>query len=169
MGIELILMALGVALIFLGLVGAIVPVLPGPIFIWIGILIWSWADGFVRVGWPVLAVLAVLTVAAWGSDLFLTTVSSRQAGVSWRSIGLSILGGIAGAVILSFVPIIGTLVGAIVGAVLTLWYSEYQIKGDREAATVAVKAYIKGYALSVVVEVTICLVMIGLFLWQIFG
>ena len=53
-------------LIFLGIVGTLVPVLPGPLLIWLGAFVWAWADGFVHIGWPTLLVLAVLTIISWG-------------------------------------------------------------------------------------------------------
>ena len=39
-------------LMFLGIVGALVPVLPGPLLIWLGVFVWAWADGIrFRIGW----------------------------------------------------------------------------------------------------------------------
>ena len=112
-------------LIIVGIVGAMVPVLPGPPFIWIGVLIWAWADDFARIGWPTLLVLALLTVIAWGADLGLSFMSSRRSGAGWRSIGVSILGGLAGAILLSSIPVVGTFVGAAAGSISALWLMEY--------------------------------------------
>jgi uncharacterized protein YqgC (DUF456 family) len=163
-----VLAAIGYIFIFLGLVGAVVPVLPGPVFIWIGAFIWAWGDNFTRIGWPTLILLGVLTIIAWGSDLALTALSSRRSGTGWRSIIVAILGGLAGAAILSIIPVIGTVLGALLGAVTALWYMEYQQKGDREAATRAVRAYIGGYLLAMVVELGIALLMIAIFASQAF-
>ena len=59
-----------------------IPVLPGPVLIWLGAFVWAWADNFTRIGWGTLIVLGVLALIAWGSDLFLTTVMSRRAASS---------------------------------------------------------------------------------------
>jgi uncharacterized protein len=163
-----ILAAIGYILIFLGLVGTVVPVLPGPLFIWAGIFIWSWGDGFIRIGWPMLLFFGVLTLMAWGGNLALTTLSSRRAGTSWRSILISILGGIAGALLLSIIPVIGTLAGALLGSLAALWYMEFQGKGDREAATRSVRAYVGGFLLSIVLELSIALIMITIFAYRAF-
>ena len=160
--------ALGYLLIFLGLVGAVVPLLPGPAFIWLGVVLWAWNDGFQRIGWPTLLVLGVLTVAAWLADLLLSLMSSRKAGAGWLSIGVSILTGIGGALLLGFVPVIGSIVGAIVGAIAGLWYMEYRAKGDRALATQAVRGYIGGVLLSMAVEMAAAVVMILIFAWQAF-
>jgi uncharacterized protein len=163
-----ILAAIGYILIFLGLVGSVIPLLPGPVFIWVGIFVWALGDGFIRIGWPMLLLLGVLTLIAWGGDLALTTLSSRRAGTSWRSILVSILGGMAGAVLLSIIPVIGTLAGALLGSLAALWYMEFQAKGDREAATRSVRAYIGGFLLSIVLELSIALIMVAIFAYRVF-
>lgn len=163
-----ILAAIGYILIFLGLVGSVVPLLPGPVFIWVGIFVWTLGDGFTRIGWPMLLLLGMLTLIAWGGDLAMTTWSSRRSGTSWRSILVSILGGMAGAVLLSIIPVIGTLAGALLGSLAALWYMEFRAKGDREAATRSVRAYIGGFLLSIVLELSIALIMVVIFAYRVF-
>jgi len=53
-------------LVLIGLIGALVPVLPGPVLVFAGLLLASWADDFARVGPATLAILALLTVAIGG-------------------------------------------------------------------------------------------------------
>lgn len=157
----------GSLLVILGFIGTVLPVVPGPIIIWLGAFVWAWGDGFQRIGWPTLLVLGLLAVMAWGMDIFLTTVMSRRAGASWRAIGGAIVGGLAGGFLLSGTPpILGALVGAVLGAVLGMWLVEYRAKGDRRAATVAVRAYIGSMMLSFVVELVLAVLMIGIFIWQ---
>lgn len=160
--------ALGYLLIFLGLVGAVVPLLPGPAFIWLGVFIWAWNDGFVHIGWPTLLVLGLLTIVAWLSDLLLSLMSSRRAGAGWASIAVSIVTGIAGGLLLSVIPVVGSIIGAIIGAIAGLWYMEYRAKGDRDAATAAVRSYIGGVLLAMAVEMSAALLMIVIFAWQAF-
>lgn len=178
-------------LMFLGIVGALVPVLPGPLLIWLGAFVWAWADGFVHIGWPTLLVLAVLTIIAWGADLCLTLICSRRSGADWRSIGVSILGGLVGAILLSSVPVVGTLIGAAVGSISALWLMEFRrarlstptvhgsdagvegagqtmARSYRAAATQAVKGYVSGFLLAMAVEFVISVMMLSIFAWQAF-
>lgn len=178
-------------LIFLGIVGALVPLLPGPPLIWLGALVWAWADGFERIGWPTLLVLAVLTVIAWGADLALSFLSSKRSGAGWRSIGVSILGGLIGAILLSSVPVVGTFIGAVVGSISALWFMEYRraqvaplegsdlntatnpqspstVQENRARATRAVKGYVGGFLMAMAVEFIISLMMLSIFAWQAF-
>jgi uncharacterized protein len=155
-------------LIIIGVVGAIVPVLPGPLIIWIGMLLWAWVDGFVRIGWWTLIILAVLALIAWISDFLLSTVISRRAGASWRSILGSIVGGIAGAILMSWIPLLGTVLGALLGAAAGMWLVEYYDKGNAQAATTALRAYIVSMAAAAVVELGLVFIMLGIFAWQAF-
>lgn len=151
-----------------GLVGAILPLLPGPVLIWIGALVWAWADGFARVGWPTLLVLAALMVLAWGSDLLLTTAASRKAGASWKAIGAAMAGGILGALLLSGLPIVGTISGALVGAVAGVLLAEYLDKRNWKRALRVGLSYIAGWLASSLLEVILSLLMLGIFAWQAF-
>lgn len=173
-------------LMFLGIVGALVPVLPGPILIWLGALLWAWGDDFVHVGWPTLLVLAVLTIIAWAVDLGLGIVSSRRSGAGWRSLFVSMLGGLGGAILLSGVPVLGTFIGAVAGSISALWFMEYRrarasatvaagagrdVETDedhRAAATKAVKGYVSGFAAAMAVQLVICVMMLAIFAWQAF-
>lgn len=155
--------ALAYVLIAIGLAGSVIPVLPGPMLIWLGAFLWAWADGFTRIGWGTLIVLGVLALVAWGSDIFLTTVISRRAGASWKAILGAIVGGLLGATVLSALPLLGTVLGAILGAIGGMWLVEYWDKGNARAATVAVQAYIASMIFAAILEMVIALIMVGIF------
>lgn len=160
--------ALAYLLIAIGLAGAVIPVLPGPVLIWLGAFVWAWADGFTRIGWVTLVVLAVLALIAWGSDIFLSTVMSRRAGASWKAIIGAIVGGLVGAGLLSALPFLGTVLGAILGAIGGMWLVEYWDKGNPTAATSAVQAYVASMIFAAILEMAIALVMVGIFAFQAF-
>jgi uncharacterized protein YqgC (DUF456 family) len=160
------LQALGYALVVLGLIGAVLPVLPGPILIWLGVLVWAWADGFVEVNWWTLGILGLLAALAWASDLFFTASLSRRAGVSWRAIAGALVCGLLGGIVLSGVPVLGTLFGALLGALAGMLVIERFIKGEWGAAWHAVRTYALATAVSTGFELVIALLMVGIFLWQ---
>ncbi len=163
------LIALAYLLIIVGVIGSLLPVIPGPLLIWLGALLWAWADGFQAVGWPTLVVLGLLVVLIWSSDVDLTTVGSRKAGASWKAVGGAIAGGITGSILLSgVVPIIGTLVGALLGAVLGMVLIEYYDKRDWGRAIQATKGYIFGSVAARILEFFLSLLMATIFAWQAF-
>jgi len=163
-----VLAVVGIICMGIGLIGVIVPLLPGLPLIWVGILLWAWGDGFVHLGWPTLLVLAVLMAVGWGIDLLLAPAISRRSGVSWRAIGGALVGGLVGGIVLSAIPVIGTLFGALLGAIGGMWLVEYRIRNDQQAATTAVLAYLRGVAVATLLELLIAFLMIAIFLWQAF-
>lgn len=161
----------GYVLILIGLIGSVVPIVPGPFLIWLGALVWAWADGFARVGWPTVIFLLVLALAAWFSDYALNMAMSRRAGASWKSIGGAIVGGILGGLFLTGlipIPIVGTMVGAAIGAMAGAFFVEYLNTRDVAAAWRALKAYLGSMVLSSLLEIAIALFMVALFAWQAF-
>lgn len=159
----------GYVLIILGLIGSVVPILPGPFIIWLGALIWAWGDGFTRIGWPVLTLLFVLAMFAWASDVLINLLVSRKAGASWRAILAAIVGGILGGVLLSgLVPVVGSLVGALVGALAGTFAVEYFNTRSTEAAFNAMRAYVGSMIVASILEVITAVIMVSLFAWQAF-
>jgi uncharacterized protein YqgC (DUF456 family) len=159
---------IGYGLMILGLAGAVLPIVPGPLLIWLGAFLWAWEDGFQRIGWPTLLLLGLLALVAAGLDTFLTLAMSKRAGASWRGLCGAIGGGLLGGLFLTAIPVIGTLFGALLGALAGMWLVEYTIRHNSQLATATVWAYVKGVFLSTLLEVLISLGMVGFFTWQLF-
>jgi len=159
---------LAYTLIAIGLVGSVLPLLPGPLVIWLGALLWAWNDGFQAIGWPTLLVLGILTVIAWGSDLALTTIFARKAGAGWKAVGGAIAGGIAGSLLLGGIfPVCGTLLAAVAGGLAGIVAVEYLDKRDWNQAIQASKGYIGGFLASVLAEALLAGLMVGIFALQV--
>jgi len=154
----------GYGLIALGLAGSLLPLLPGPLLIWLGALVWAVDGGLEPLDWALVVVLGLLAAAAWGADIFFTTVATRRAGVSWKAIGGAIVGGIVGGVWLSGLAVIGALFGVLIGALLGLFLVETLDKRDWRAAWRGVRSYLAGSLLATAAEFGIALLMVGLFI-----
>ncbi len=156
-------------LIFVGLIGSVLPLVPGPIFIWLGALLWAANDGFQAIGWPTLLFLGLLTILAWSSDLLLTTVFSRRNGASWKAVLGAILGGFAGGIFFGgWIPIVGTLVATILGAIAGMVAIEALDKRDLRVALQATRGYMVGVLASSALEAALAVMMILIFVWQAF-
>ena len=153
----------GYVLIAVGLAGSVLPLLPGPLLIWLGALIWATEGGLEPLDWALVAVLGLLAAAAWGADIFFTTVATRRAGVSWKAIAGAIVGGIAGAIWLSGLAIVGALFGVLIGALLGLFLVETFDKRDWRLAWRGVRSYLAGSLLATAAEFGIALLMVGIF------
>jgi uncharacterized protein YqgC (DUF456 family) len=159
--------AVGVLVMVIGFVGVFIPVLPGPVLIWAGALLWAISDQFVHVGWPTLIFMAVLMVGAWGSDLALTTYFTKRTSASWLTVLGSIIGGIAGGIFLSpAIPVIGSIFGAVIGGILGVIVVELIRKRQLRPALNASGSFLTGCVVGQFVELIFAVMMIGLFVWQ---
>jgi hypothetical protein len=110
---TIIMTVLGTVAVVVGLIGCIVPVLPGPIVSYAALLLISVAGGWDLYGVGTLIVLAVLAAGTTILDSVLPAVSSRRAGAGRAGVWGSILGMLIGTV---FFPPFGMIIGAFVGA-----------------------------------------------------
>jgi uncharacterized protein len=130
-----------------GFLGSVLPILPGPPLVWLGALYYGWATQFAAYGWPTLILMLLLAIAGSTADTWLSAIVTRKSGI---------VGGIVGLLVLSL-P--GLFIGAL-GAIALVEYSQHK---DWNKVLQASKGYLKGYLLSLVVQVLTCLVMIGIF------
>lgn len=154
----------GYVLIAIGLAGSVLPLLPGPLLIWLGALVWAVEGGLQPLDWALLALLGLLALAAWGADIFFTTVATRRAGVSWKAIIGAIVGGIVGAIWLSGLALVGALFGVLIGALAGLFLVETLDKQDWRLAWRGVRSYLSGSLLAMAAEFGIALLMVILFI-----
>lgn len=147
---------LAVALVAIGLVGIVLPAVPGTMLIFAGLVLGAWADGFTRVGAGTLVVLGVLAAASYAIDFGAAAVGARRLGASRRAMAGAALGTLFGLVF----GLPGLIVGPFLGALL----GELSATRDlARAGRMGVAAWI-GFAIGVVVKVGVAFVMIGIFL-----
>ncbi len=80
-----VLWTLAVILVVVGLVGVVLPALPGTVLIFAGLLLAAWADGFTRVGVVTLVIIGVIGVASYGVDFVASALGARHLGASKRA------------------------------------------------------------------------------------
>lgn len=108
---ELLWWALTIGLMLVGLVGTVVPLLPGVVLILAGAALNFFFLG--SIGWGTLLVLTALAVLAMALDFVSGAVGAKYFGASrWGAVG-----GILGAIVGLFFGVIGIFVGPLVGAV----------------------------------------------------
>jgi uncharacterized protein YqgC (DUF456 family) len=101
-------------LVLVGLVGILVPVLPGPVLVVAGIAVWAVPRND-AVGWTVLGVAVALVVAGSVLKYLLPGRRMRDAGVPGRTL---LAGGLLGIVGFFVVPLVGLLLGFVLGVYL---------------------------------------------------
>jgi len=147
---------LALALVTIGLVGIVLPAVPGTILIFAGLFLAAWADGFTRVGAGTLVVLGILAAASYAIDFVAAALGARRLGASRRAMAGAALGTLLGL----FLGLPGLIVGPFVGAVL----GELSATRDlARAGRTGVAAWI-GFAIGIVAKVGVAFLMIGVFL-----
>lgn len=116
--IDYFLISLAIALILLGLIGCILPVIPGPPLAWVGLFVAKLTE-FSSLSWTIVVVMAIITLVVTILDyLFPAWISREMGGTNWGAWG-TIVGLIAGVALLGPIGIvIGPFLGALVGEML---------------------------------------------------
>ncbi|MGH3329818.1 MAG: DUF456 domain-containing protein [Nocardioidaceae bacterium] len=134
--------------IAVGLVGIVLPVLPGSILILGAILAWTVEDGS-HTAWVVFAVATALLVAGSVVKYVVPSRGLRSNGVPNRSL---LMGSVLGIVGFFVIPVVGLFVGFVAGVYL----SEHQRVGPL-LAWPSTKAALKAVGLSILIELAAAL------------
>jgi uncharacterized protein YqgC (DUF456 family) len=147
-------------LMFIGLVGVILPLVPGTGLVYLAALLYAVIEGFARIGPITLAVLTVLAVVGVTADLWLSSLGAKAGGASvWALLGGLVLGLVG----LIFFSLPGAILGSIAGVIaVEMWRV-----GDWQEVAKSGRGWLIGWLLSTVVQLSIALIMIAIFLWQV--
>ena len=138
-GLEF-LVALAIAV---GLVGILVPVLPGSVLVLGAVLVWAWSTGGAT-AWTVFGVAAAILVVGQVVKYLVPNRRLKGAGVpastQWVGAALGIVG-------FFVIPVVGIFVGFVLG----IYLAEYRRLGGRAAWPSTVHA-LKAVGLSILIE-----------------
>ena len=157
--------ALGVMLI--GLLGVILPGVPGVGLIWIVALVYAVAEHFATIDPLTFAVMTVLAAVGVTADLWAGHVGGKVAGASWQALLAGMVLGIVGFLVGLLVGGVGAVPGGAIGALAGIVLVEYwQHRDWKEAAQVSA-GWAAGCLISGLVQLLTSLVLIVLFVWQV--
>ncbi len=152
-------LVLGYLLVVVGLAGAVLPALPGLPFVFGGLWLLAWQDGYAQVGWGTLSFLAVLLILGMILDFIAGSLGAKKVGASPQAVAGAMLGAVLGMfVIFPWGLIFGPFVGAVLGEM-----KAQQSLG--QAARSGVGTWI-GLMLGIIAKLVIALIMIGIFAFQ---
>jgi uncharacterized protein YqgC (DUF456 family) len=153
--IDVLLWLLTAILVLAGLLGLILPALPGAPLLFAGLLLAAWVEDFSYVGGGTLAVLGVLALLTYAVDFAASALGAKRFGASNRAV----VGAAIGALVGIFFGLPGILLGPFVGAVLGELSDR---RGPRDAARAGVGATL-GLALGAVTKLALACSMLGIF------
>ena len=146
---------LSAVLILVGIIGTVVPALPGVPLVFAGMLLAAWADHFQHVGTFTLIVLGVLSLIALAIDFLASLLGVKRVGASQYAIWGAMFGTVVGLAFGLAGLVFGPFLGAVVGELLV---------GSRldRATYVGVSAWL-GLLFGTLAKVALCFVMLGVF------
>ncbi len=142
-------------LILVGLIGIIVPVLPGLILVLGGVLVWALVEGS-PLAWTIFAVSVVITIAGYVLQYTLPGRRMRERGVSSSTLFLAMVFGVVGFFV---IPV----VGAIIGFVLGIFVVELGRSRDRSQAWTRTKHALVAVLHSMGIELAAALAITALY------
>ena len=142
--------------ILVGLVGVVVPALPGLLLVWGAVLVWALVEG-TTAAWVVLAAATVLLPVSQVIKYLVPGRRMRAAGVPTVSLAA---GGLVGTVGFFVIPV----VGAFLGFVLGVYLAERLRLGNHALAWSSTRHALKATGLSILIELAAGLLVAGAWL-----
>lgn len=145
-------------IVLVGLIGTVVPVLPGVGLIFAGILLYALYFGIEEIGLVTLSLLGVVALLSILFDFLASAYGAARFGSTRWGISGSILGGIVGAILLN-IPglVLGVFLGAAAGEVL---FAKKDLHQSFRAGWGSVLGFLGGTVLKLILGI----VMIVIFL-----
>jgi uncharacterized protein YqgC (DUF456 family) len=144
------------ALVIVGLLGVVLPALPGLPLVFAGMWLAAWAGGYAEVGVGTVIMLAVLTLLSLGVDIAAALMGAKRVGAS----RLALVGAAIGTVAGLFMGFVGILVGPFVGALAGEFMHGRKL---HMAARVGVGTWL-GIVFAAVLKLALGFAMLGIFL-----
>ena len=153
---DIILIIIAALLMLVGIIGSFLPILPGPLTSWIGLLVVHFTDA-VPMDKSFLIITLVIAIVIWLLDYIIPAIGTKKfGGTKYGMIGTSI-GLIVG--LLAPIPggiIIGPFIGALIGELIN--------KSDTKTATKAAFGSFIGFLTSTFIKFVVAVIYLGLFI-----
>lgn len=157
--------AFGIAAFFmlLGLVGVLIPLMPGSLLIWLTVILYAVVErlnGYAAIDPLTLVVITLISLVTGLADLWLPLVGGKVSGSSTRALLFGVAGAILGTILL---PLLGSIIGYALGILL----GEYQKHRDWDRALRAGAGGLAGWGIGTALQMGGGLLVIIIFIWQV--
>ncbi|MGB3762846.1 MAG: DUF456 domain-containing protein [Ornithinimicrobium sp.] len=139
-----------------GLVGIVVPVLPGLLLVCMGVLLWA-LDETSTLGWTVLAITLALAAMGLVLQFLIPGQRMRRAGVRTSTLVFAVIVAVALGIVIPFV-------GAVIGFPLGIYVLQRMRHHDHHAAWTSTVHALKAVGLNILIELVTALMIITMWL-----
>ncbi len=152
----------------IGMIGILVPILPGTLLIWLAVLIYAIAERFQAIDPATFALITLIALITGTADLWMSLLGSKKGGASWQAMLVGLFGSIIGFFLLgSLLPVIGNLIGGIVGYSLGILLGQYIKLREWRIAVKATIGGIVGWGIATILQLSGGVLMMIIFIWQV--
>lgn len=143
-------------LIVLGVLGTVLPILPGTLLVLAGVVLGAWIDDFARVGVSTVLFISALAVLAWLLEWVAGLLGAQRAGAS----RLALLGAALGTVFGLALGLVGVLFMPLLGAAV----GEFWARRDQQRALKVGFATWLGLLVGMLAKIVLAFTMVGVFI-----
>jgi len=137
----------------IGLIGVVIPVLPGLLVVAIAAVGWAWWAGGTA-AWIVVALMLVVLALGTVVKYVLPARALKGAGAPWSTLALGVVGAVVG---FFAIPVLGLLVGGVAG----IWLGELRRLHNSRGAWRSTWATLKAIGLGMALELAAGIVAVG--------
>lgn len=153
---DIFLIIIAALFMLLGIVGSFLPILPGPLTSWFGLLILHLTDA-VPMNWTFLIITLVIALAIWLLDYIIPAMGTKRFGGSKAGM----IGTTIGLIVGLFAPIPG---GIIIGPFVGAFIGEITNNNDSKKALKAAFGSFLGFLTSTFIKFVVAVIYLGLFI-----
>lgn len=153
---DIFLLIIGFLIVLTGIIGSILPILPGPLASWFGLLLLYFTEA-IPIDWTVLGITLGIAILVSIIDYVFPILGTKKFGGSNYGVNGAMVGLIFG---IFFGPL-GIIVGPFFGALIGELIKDY--KDSRKTVKAAFGSFI-GFLSSTLLKLTVCLVFAAIYL-----
>ena len=155
---DIFLVIVAALFMLLGIIGSMLPILPGPLTSWIGLLIFHLTD-VVPMNWTFLGITLVIAILIWLLDYIIPALGTKKFGGSKAGM----IGTTIGLLVAIFFPILGVF-GIIVWPFIGAYVGELLNKSNSDRALKAAFGSFLGFLTSTFIKFVVAVIYLGLFI-----
>lgn len=160
-----IVLAITILIMIVGVIGCLIPVIPGNVLIGLATIGFPWWNGFEMIGLFPTILLVLISLVGATSEIWMPMLGAKSTGASGWSIAAGIVGATVGFIIGAFFLGIGGLIGGLLGYFLGIFITEYaRLKDTWQAAKAGVGGVV-GWGVTTVIQFITGFTVFAVFIW----